>query len=230
MSLPLIPIGLMGRSEPPSFPILRSTNNHAPLSLATSHPINLPAGVQAGDLLIVAYMCVAAGDMSSMPTPSGWDPIAFVDLSPGGVLSHGVRIISREAPSALSTVTVTSPGFSSGVCSNSYCFSKWTQVAGSAFVEGSSSGPKPPNLAPSGWGANPRVTWISLMAIRASVVSVTGTSSGFGNDFTSTTGGAPFGRISSSRRDERAASLDPGAWSLSGSQDWAAATIAVRGT
>jgi hypothetical protein len=230
MTLPLIPLGLLGRSVPPSFPILRSFNNDNPGTFLTSHNIALPAGIQAGDLVVVAYFARSTDDMGSMPTPSGWDSLAFLNHSPGAFDTALIRIIAREATGPMSTVTITTPGASSGVCSNSYCFSKWTDVVSSSFATGESAAPNPPNNAPVGWGADPRVTWISLMITRASTESVSATSAGFTGHITSTSGGTPFARISSSRRDEQVASLNPGAWTMTGSVPWGAATIAVRGT
>jgi hypothetical protein len=230
MTLPLIPLGLLGRSVPPSFPILRSFNNDNPGTFLTSHNIALPAGIQAGDLVVVAYFARSTDDMGSMPTPSGWDSLAFLNHSPGAFDTALIRIISKVATGPMSTVTVTTPGASSGVCSNSYAFSLWTDIAASAFATGESSGPNSPNLAPSGWGASPRVTWLSFMITRASTESVSAAPSGFTGHITSTSGGTPFARISSSRRDEQVASLNPGAWTMTGSVPWGAATVAIRGT
>ncbi len=227
MSLPLAPLGLFGRSLPPSFPILRSTNNHAPGTVNTSHTVNLPAGVVAGDLVVVIYVGRAGGAITDMPTPAGWTSIAVSTIP----FTTVVRVIYRIADAALTTVTVTSPGTNTHIVSNSYCYSRYSNVpAASAIATDTSAAPDSPSLAPSGWGANPRVMWLSFMVIVSSVVSVTSSPTDFTDVINSNDGTSPFSRLQSARRNYRAPSLDPGAWGLSGSVLWWACTVAVRGT
>jgi hypothetical protein len=227
MSLPLISLGLLGRTQAPSFPIIRSTNNDIPVTFDVTHDVALPSGAVEGDLVVVIYVARSVSAMSGIPTPSGWDSLALYDASGTGK----ARIIYRIADGPLTTVTVTSPGANSKITSNSYCFSRYSNVPQAAgFVTDTSNAPNPPDLVPTGWGANPRVMWLSGFFTSSGVVTVPSTSVDFTDIINSLYASAPAARLTSSRREYRGTSLDPSPWGLSGSAFWGSFTIAIRGT
>jgi hypothetical protein len=202
----------------PSSPVVRgrqtSVDNDAG---TTAKSVTLPAGIQAGDLLIV----LIASGATIHPDPAGWTQIAglahtssgtpdvtmdgfwrIADGSEGASLAITLMSASRSAHIALRVENAAAPSFS--------------------VVAGFSTTPDSANLIPSG-GAN-RYLWISAAAINLSSTTPT-VPADYGNLAAVAATTTPS--LATVERLRDAASEDPGVWTYPSSSNWVALTIAV---
>lgn len=230
MSLPLIPLGLLGRTGTTGYPVLRSTSNHVPTTFNTTHTVNLPAGIEAGDLVILSLNARATIlGLSALNLPSGWTSLAY-DTS---VNTSFVRSIAIIATGSMSTVTINTPGASTSITSNGYCFSSYSLFPScSSYATGTSANPNSPSLAtPVLWGGDPHKLCISVMHLKGNVTA-SAIPSGYGDQISSLS--SNDNRTYSARREvQSSGDEDPSSWTIEGTnpgtQEWRAATIAVRG-
>lgn len=231
MSLPLIPLGLLGQGGTLAFPTLRATSNFIDNTVQNSHNVTLPSGTTTGDLVILfGYFGGLSGlDDVNVDTPSGWARIGHFD---SGTAAE-VNIYATIASGPLSSVTLTKQPSDDAFTAytNGYSFSAHSHDM-SFLPEVSSIGsqttqfPDPPSLAlPGDWGASPHVTWLSCV-FRFLTNTTSAVSAGYG-DLVTTGDGAT--RMMSARRNLIATTEDPGAWTTSASAVAIPFTIGVRG-
>jgi hypothetical protein len=229
MSLPLIPLGLLSGGTT-AFPTLRSTSNDAPGSFGTSHSVNLPADIQDGDLVILGIIARATNlGLSAINVPTDWDSLAY-DTSTGTAFCRVLYII---ASGAISSVNIVTPGQSTALTTNGYCFSAYSLLpVASTYANDTSANPNSPSLAtPGAWGGEPHKMCISLMHLMGNV-SASVMPSGYGDQVSSSS--SNNNRTYSARRTVQSSlSEDPGAWTIAGTspstQYWRATTIGIRG-
>lgn len=209
-----------------AFPVVAATTS-SESSATSSHTVNLPSGISSGHLLTIHITC----RNSTLPItfPAGWTQIGS-DYTSGGVASsHNINAdyyrIADGGEGA--TITVTTGG------GGNACASVSNRITGhhaSSAPEGgtpasaTSANPNPPSLSPS-WGAEDTL-WIA----RAGVVGTRTTSvypypDGNANIQSS---GSNTVTLTYCEQDENASSDDPGTFTVSLSDNWAAQTIAIR--
>ena len=106
MTLPIIPVAMLGKRGTRSFPTLRSTSNHT-VGIGTSQNVNLPSGIQAGDLVVLGISArTTVLGLSAINVPSGWTSLAY-DTSE---VTSFCRLIYIIATGSMSTVTIETPG------------------------------------------------------------------------------------------------------------------------
>lgn len=197
-----------------TFPVVEATNTGNGSS-GTSYAVPLPAGIAAGDLLVII---VGVNATATLTTPSGWTQLANA-FSGTQRLAVYYKIASGSEGS---TVSVTASA-SASWATNSYRISNYqgTPEAGTPAT-GSSTAPNPPSLSPS-WGSA-KTLWIAAAANNGAA-SFSGTPANYGNQIT---GSASLVKTTSVRRELEASSDDSGAFTLSSSNVWVAHTIAIR--
>lgn len=204
-------------------PTLLSVTQSAFNSNTTSHAVQMPATVNAGDLLVVGVMIAA----ETYPiAASGFTSIG----SSGRATSIKVQYFYKIAAGTEGGTTVdfsTSPSAIRMVAQvhriQSGTFHASTAPQGQ-FDNGNSNTPNPPNLSPS-WGSASTLWLIGTGVTGASSVSSFPTANN--NNSQAGTGGAL--RVIASCTDATvAASLDPGTFGIASSLDWVAATIGIR--
>jgi hypothetical protein len=225
VTLPLIPLGLMGRTGTRNFPVLRSTSNDNPGTFSQSHTIDLPSGTQAGDLLIMLLVARATVAGLTDVTMSGWTRLGSPPLL-------SAQAFYRIAPSAITTASISTPSINTSITSNGYCFSSYSELPAIEWANGTGETPNPPLLTvPAEWGSKPHCMYIASMHLFGNVLA-TNTPANYGNLITSVS--SNNNRTYSERRLLRATSDNPTAYVIDGTnpdlQSWATATIAVRGT
>lgn len=210
-----------------AFPVLRSTSNDISSTLGTSHTIDLPSGVQAGDLLVLIYTARSdSTGQTTPPVPTDWTSLALYDAAS----TFKTRVLYRIASGAHTTVTITTPGQNTGLTSNCYCFSSFSEVpvVSGGTTLASTSSPNPPSLTvPGGWGVSPHCLFLSVVHSNGNNT-VSSNSTNYSNRVSSSN--SNNNRTWSARRELQATSDDPGSWSLSSSTGTVATTIAIRGT
>lgn len=208
-------VGFGGRRRSASaFPVVeaRSFNNKS--VAGTTHAITMPAGVQVGDLLLVAFNFGASGTIS-ISSGTGW---SIFDQDIVGTNTHAILTKVADGSDALTVGSSVSNTSSHSVLR----ISGAGTVTGSGVGQASSSSPNPPNHAPV--AGSKKYLWVattgcdSLRSISAAPT-----------DFTNlNTAGSPVDAVSATaERQLEAASLDPGVFTVSGISDWYSRTLAI---
>jgi hypothetical protein len=232
MSLPLIPLGLLGQGGTLAFPTLRATENYIDTAFADDHDVDLPARTTTGDLVLMFgyFASLTGADTVDITVPSGWTRLALLD---SGTAAE-VAVYARIAAGPMSSVNLAKSGSGDAFTArtNSYSFSAHSHVFPSLLPEVSSissqttDSPNPPSLAlPGTWGAAPHTTWLSCV-FKFGTNTTSAVSASYSNLVTT---GDNANRMMSARRNLIATSENPGAWTTSASSAAFAFTIGVRG-
>ena len=220
---------------PPGFPVVQSLTETTTGAL-TAHNIAMPATVDANDLLLVLISNFGTDGNPTIITPSGWTRIGWTGSS-GSAEGY---VFAKDAVGNEDGTTVnfsTSP-FSQTVAAHVYRITDWrdsgtlTSDVEVSFATGSSLTPNPPSLNPINWDVE-NTLWLALAV--AGQANNDGFINGYPSSYTSTDeahSGVGFAHVGvgSGRRELAAASENPGTFSLTGSEGWVAATVAVRPT
>lgn len=221
-----------------SFPQVLGVNRRLFPQSTSPQIVPLPWHIESGDLLLIVF---CGRTNTTLTTPSGWTSLLQVTPSNSVRLAVFYRIADGSETDG-STVSV-----AQAVGANCCAFALRIggnggnpEAAGASST--ASSTPDPPNLAPS-WGTEDTL-WIAAYVGNTND-GCSAQPSGYANfqeerlttslrtqNPSESSGGAPEINLCGGiiRKEERVASDDPSAFSLSASQAWAAVTIAVRGS
>lgn len=202
-----------------AFPQVAAVNGGNDTVNRTDHTVNLPAGIQAGDLLLVFF---ASDGNPTITFPEGWTEL-FDKLSALEVrLVVWYRVADGEEGA---TITVTTSNIQM-TAHTSYRITGYSGVpeCGDATT-GNSTTPDPPSLTPS-WGAKDTL-WFAVCGYDANkTVTAYPTDYTNGrNDFADSLWGCGVG---SARRELNAESENPNVFTISASEQWVANTIAIQ--
>jgi hypothetical protein len=208
-------------------PAVASVTETAFDTATTDHYVDMPATVNAGDLLIVLF---TNDRNASVTTPGGWSLLAsdanganHVRLSAYYKIAGGI-----EGGTTVNFVTSASEEAAAQV----YRITDWhgtTPPEISTAATGTSTRPDPASLDPAGWDVSDTL-WIAVAGQdRGDQSGPTAYPASY-TDGTSTLSSDGTGscRTHSARRVLAAASEDPGAFTIPVSEQWVAFTIAVR--
>ncbi len=218
-----------------TFPTVQSVTLTTSFGSVTSHPVSMPATVNAGDLLLVLFSNFEASNgAATVTTPGGWSQLFSTERTAAG---QGVRF-GAYSISAAGTEGGTTVDFvtSANARAVAYCWhiTGWfgtvaTGVeAGVANTATTGATPDPPNLAPA-WGSADNL-WIACYGA-AGVQSLVSYPTNYAdnNNFDVSGGITGTCSLACASRNLTAASEDPGVFTRSAaSLDWVANTIAVR--
>ncbi len=192
----------------------------------TSHYVNMPSTVNAGDLLIVLFSNDRTG---SVTIPGGWTELSSDTSGPHIRVSVYYRIAAgTEGGTTVNFITSAAEEAAAQV----YKITNWhgtTPPEISIAATGSDASPDPSSLNPTTWDVADTL-WIAVagqdrgdqtgtMAYPAGYIDGTSTLS---------SGGTGSCRIHSAHRVLATASEDPGAFTIPASEQWVAFTIAIR--
>ncbi len=214
-------------SPTPSYPTIAGTNSSFNNSDVTSHTVNLPSSISAGDLLIVL------AEFDGNPTvtwPAGWVSL-FSDSSSITDRFQGRYRIANGSEGA--TINLLTTGNAQQSVHQSFRITGYTGTpevsAAAKDTLGTLTTPNSTNLTPS-WGSQPTL-WISAVGRGNGTSATNGYPSNYTNGTTTQTlTGLAGGSIDTARRNLTAASEDPGNFTLAFGQVWVAFTIAVQGS
>lgn len=192
----------------------------------SSHPINLPAGIASGDLLLV-FAVFNGGP--TVTDPSGWSLLAS-----NGASGDAARIYAKIADgSEGATVTVTLSGnqrahaASYRITGNRNGVTS-SEIAVSTAVDANTATPDPPSLTPS-WGSDENL-WIAvdLCASSAFTFSSYPTNYSLGQLNAQSGNNNNANAVSVAARLLTATSEDPGSFTTVTARDRSTYTLAVR--
>lgn len=198
---------------------------------STSWTLTYPTNLQSGDLILA--LVATDGDTSGTTPPTGF-------FGTVGVWNGTNYLASNGASNGASTLLVwskTADGTESGSFAATLSASEqgawrvmrvvgWSGLASVNCVVGASATPDPRPQDPTIWDIEDTL-WIAVMAADTSRTVTGYPADTTDNDYLASggTGGATLGWA---RREYTAQSWDPSAFTISSSDDWATATIAIR--
>ena len=192
----------------------------------TDHNVNMPATVNAGDLMIVLF---TNDGSATVTTPGGWSPLA------SNVNGSAVRL-SVYYKIAAGTEGGTTVNFATSAgeqaAAQVYSITDWngtTPPEISTAATGPSPAPNPASLNPAGWDVA-NTLWLAVAGQDRGDQEGTTTypasyTGGIGTLSSDVLGNC---RTLSARRVHATASENPGAFTIPVSEEWVAFTIAVR--
>ena len=206
-----------------TFPEVVATNSSASTSNVSNHNVALPAGIEAGDLLLVFW--ADRDNTSTVTIPSGWT--ALYNTVTSNFRRLAMYRIADGTEGATQTVTTSS---SERSAHTSYRIAAGTYegvpVAGNVAT-GTNASPNPPNLV-SGFGERPTL-WIAAAHTTGNSSSTApGNYTNLIAGYTGSTG-TSHARMSTAIRLLESASEDPASFALGISRTWGANTVAVQG-
>lgn len=185
----------------------------------TSHTINLPSSIQAGDLLIVWW---GFGNDPGATTTTGWTNMGVDGTNGRGAIVYKTATGSEGATDTWSTTN------SVKTATIAWRISGWqgTPEKGTA-AQANSTNADPPSITPS-WGAADILVLVMMDAtLNTNVASAAPTN--YGNLTTAATTSGSASAVSSAERSMTATSTeDPGTFT-SPSGNWVAQTVAIQG-
>lgn len=212
-----------------TFPTVESITESPFATATTEHLCDFPATVNAGDLLIL----IAANDnATAQTTPSGWDVLD--KRSPNNQVYGGVYALDAAGTEGGGTVDVVTAA-AEEMSAHMYRIIGWkgsiaTDVDISTFAESATGSDAPdPNSVTAGGGSDDNL-FIAAVVSGDDDESAQTYPTNYGNGVSVSSGSTTASakpRSHSCRRELAAASDNPGAWLLTGAEQWLAWTIVI---
>lgn len=209
----------------PTAPTVEATNTSTMNVQSQNHIVSLPAGINAGDLLIVLFGGYIGGGGGDTITSwsAGWTQLAQ-GSNANEIAGAAYRIADGGEGATITVTTGTNNVWSAHQTFRISGYSGTPEI--SAAASGNSANPNSASLSPS-WGAAPNL-WFSFFGGGTNAAR---TVNSYPTNYASgvlTRSTAGFAHTASARRSYNAASDDPGQYVLDNALQWRAWTIAVR--
>lgn len=211
-----------------AFPVVQSTATSVSASSLTTHTITVPSGVVSGDLLIAF---IALENVTSPANQfSAWSDsfIEILDKTTGG--SSGASIgVAYKFSDGTEGANITVDSVDSERAAHAmYRIDTQSPVIApeiTAGASGNSTSPDPDSLTPAG-GAKDYL-WMVLCGFERDDSTITAFPTNYGsNQVTSSVFSG--GTLGIATRNLNASTEDPGAFTISGAEEWQAFTLAVH--
>jgi hypothetical protein len=235
MSLPLIPLGLLGESGVPL--VIGAATSFSITSAATASmgAATLPTEREIGDLLVLVGTARGSNTFA-VDLPDGWSELYNTSFTEGFRRCFCFYCMSASAGAGAVALTRSgNPGTNGTTQAFAvYAIRNATGILQSSSVAtGSSAAPNPPNLdtGPSStplWLASAHMDWggANASAGDATVAQPAGFEPPSLASYTQS--GLVFSGVGISHRTAAAQSMNPGAFAIGVSSPWASATVSVR--
>jgi CheY-like chemotaxis protein len=202
------------------FPAVQDTNTSGESSDVTSHTVNLPANISAGDLLIVFFSC-DGNTTVTWPAADGWASIFHqTNLN---TLDIGYKIADgTEGANIIVTTGASEQSAHISYRITGHDYAQAPQVSTGAI--GNSTDPDSDSLTPTG-GAKDYL-WIAVEG-NDNTSAASAYPSNYTNGQTNAVGDAGGANIAVARRELNASSEDPAPFTIT-REKWVACTVAVQ--
>ncbi len=199
----------------------------------TSHDVDMPVAVDAGDLLII-LISVSDDDpgTNTMTTPAGWTEL-YKSEAPADdfvIVAAYVKVAAgTEGGTSVDVVTSDSQAGSSQVYRISNWFGALAGVESAESAAAQGANPDPPSLNPGAWGIEDTL-WLTVVHGGDDDATVLAYPTDYTNgvDTVSGAGGNAGCEVGSARRENAIETEDPGTFTLSETERTIAVTIAIR--
>lgn len=211
-----------------AFPVVAASNTSQNLSDVTTHTVNLPASIAAGNLLCVAF----AVDENAALSGAGWTQFDLAVVSTGNV-EYGVHVRCKIATgSEGATASVTSDTAQRSAHITFRITGHHASTAPSGTIDGASTtdvNPNPPSHNPVDWDVEDTL-WIAgyLKNVGSDTQDAIPTSYSGGLYSVTTDGTANGVGVGIATRQNAVAAEDPATFTISVSRAWRAFTVGVR--
>lgn len=203
-------------------PTVQGRASYVASASSTSHTVNLPSGVQAGELLLIFWSLI--GSSTTTASASGWSVLYAAGASLSRACSFGCLYKVADGSEGSSASVTLSAAASS---MQTYAFrikDGKSPTAGTAASGSSGTTSDPPAVSPSG-GAVPSL-FIAVSQFTEAANSLSAYPSGYENgQWQNNSNGNS--KLATAERQGRATSENPGVLTWSGSGSWFANTVAV---
>ena len=201
------------------FPVVEAVNGGNDVINQQNHTVNLPAGIVAGDLLIVVF---TTDETPAVTFPGGW--INLFDTINGVSVRFTAEYRIADGGEGASIVVTTADNQMTS--HTSYRISGYNGVPEvGVSATGADNSPNPPNLTPS-WGLRSTL-WLSIAGYDGGTKTVNAYPANYTDGRNDRANNAEGSGTGSARREIGAVSDDPEVFTLSGVDDWVANTIAI---
>jgi hypothetical protein len=213
-----------------AFPQVAATNSGNSGANATTHTVNLPSGISAGDLLVIFWSNDGTATASITTPASGWTTLVdALDANASTPTTH-LYVWYRVADGGEgSTITVTTTA-GEGSAYTAYRITGHNVPTDPPEYTGanpaSSANPNPPSETAS-WGSADNL-WIVGYGWDANVAHNAYPANYTSNQLTSRWANTGGSGIASATREVATATEDPGTATLASSEQWAAVTVVIR--
>jgi hypothetical protein len=204
-----------------AFPSVPNRNSSEHATPATSHTVNLPAGISAGELLIVQFL-VRGNPVVTWP--AGWTTAINDGPDVGNTSRTEVHYRFADGSEGASITITTDAAQNSGHRSWRITGAHESTPPEGAAATGFSATPDPPNLDTAVW-TDEDALWLALMGIPASE-SISVYPLTYTNTFTMRTTGGPT--LGCGERSLNAPVENPSSFTIPAGANWRAVTVAVR--
>ena len=206
-------------------PTVAATNTSVDDNDNTDHVVSLPTGIVSGNLLIVVF-ALDGGNNNNVTFPAGWTGALLIELGSAIGLWWGWR----EADGTEGGTITCTTGFSRRSAHTAYRITGHEDPAtqapeASTGATGFDTAPNPDSLTPTG-GAKDYL-WLAGHAHDANKTT-TVFPTNYSNGISTEGADAASAGVGSAERQLNAASENPGTFTISASEQWAAGTIAVH--
>ncbi|MGD9157288.1 MAG: hypothetical protein PVG39_02685 [Desulfobacteraceae bacterium] len=204
-----------------AFPSVSSVTETQVSSASTTHDINMPASVDADDLLLVF---IAFSLLPTPGTPSGWTLLR----EDGIFCTYAKKTDGTEGGTAVNFSTSSS----CTAAAQCYRITNWyediTNGVNIYYTSGSGANPDPPSLT-TAWGSDDNL-WIAACGGYNDDATVNAYPANYTNGYGTISGGGVNNgcEVGTARRENATDTEDPGTFTLSESETWRAHTIAIR--
>lgn len=197
--------------------IVNSVGTNGPNSTSPAS-VSLPSSIVAGNKLVVLF---GTNGSTSVTTPSDWTLVGTASNG-SGPLDRKLAVFEKIADgSEGSTLSVTFGGAAWGA--TAYQISGSASATLYAGTGSSSANPDPPNNNP---GTSAATLWI-VGASKRQTTTLSSAPSGYSNLITGLSSGSNAS-VASADKTSTASSEDPGTFTGSGADTWAAVTLGIR--
>lgn len=206
------------------FPVVKETTTSKTTTAGFTHTVNLPGNIRSGNLLIVG-ICV-----DSTPTvvfPAGYTSFfAKQNLGANVKLEVAYRQADGGEGATISVITTASVESSETAYRIANHEDPSTQAPeGSSGASGTSTTPDPDSLTPT--GGSKKYLWLAYHGHDGNKTTSAFPTS-YSNGISTEGGNASSTGIGSAELENEASSEDPGTFTISGSDEWAAGTMAIH--
>lgn len=210
-----------------AFPTVESITETGFATAATEHLVDMPATVNAGDLLLMVF---ANDDATTQTTPTDWTLLD--NGSPNNQVYGGVYAIDADGTEGGTTVDVVT-AIAQQACAQVYRITGWkgtlgTDVDISTAATGTDANPNSSSVSASESADN---LFIAAVCNGDDEEGVSVTPSSYTNTTETVSGSVSANElpaVATARREWANISDDPTAWTLNGTDQWIAWTIVIE--
>ncbi len=204
-----------------AFPQVEATNSSTEAGNETNHTVDLPAGIQAGETLLVFFAC---DGVPSVGWPGGWNEIFEVQFSVTTLAVAWRKATGGEGASITVTTTVAEQSAHASYRISGATDPAITPPEVSTGVSSTSANPDPDSLTAS--GGSKEYLWIVVEGNDG-----TRTVSAYPTNYDSNQlnpGGGIGAHVGVASDEVETETEDPGTFTINGSDQWIACTVAVH--